>query len=324
MTWGRTRIRVKPKEGWKSGRVYHLELLPGIVDLRRNILKKGQLVVFSTGPEIPKATLTGNVIQWVEQRSMVGALIEAVPLPDSVGYLTVADSVGRFHLDALPPGRYVVYATADQNNNRRRDRREAYDSAAVTLDSTAGVALFAFVHDTVGPRVRTGTVVDSVTVRLEFSQALGAPLDTARVTVLQLPDSTPVTIASALSPRQYDSLTAAARKVAKPDSARRDSTPAARVPAPAPVDTTAARPDTAELHRLLAQRPVPFDKYVLRFAAPLKAETRYVIRVRGAVNLNGASGDGQVVVLTPKPAPPAKTDSTNAPRPTPPTRPTRE
>jgi len=324
VTWGRTRIRVKPKEGWKPGRVYHLELFPGIVDLRRNILKKGQLVVFSTGPEIPKATLTGNAIQWVEQRSMVGALIEAVPLPDSVGYLTVADSVGRFHLDALPPGRYVVYATADQNNNRRRDRREAYDSAAVTLDSTAGVALFAFVHDTVGPRVRTGTVVDSVTVRLEFSQALGVPLDTARVTVLQLPDSTPVVIASALSPRQYDSVTAAARKVAKPDSARRDSTPAARVPAPVPVDTAAARPDTSEMHRLLAQRPVPFDKYVLRFAAPLKAETRYVIRVRGAVNLNGASGDGQVVVLTPKPAPPAKTDSTNAPRPTPPTRPTRE
>ena len=319
VSWGRTRIRVKPKEGWKPGRVYHLELLPGIVDLRRNILKKGQLVVFSTGPAIPQATVTGNAIQWVEQRSMVGALIEAVPLPDSVGYLTVADSAGRFHLDALPPGRYVVYATLDQNNNRRRDRREAYDSAAVTLDSLAGVTLFAFVHDTTGPRLRIGTVVDSTTVRLEFTQALGAPLDTAQVHVLQLPDSTPVIVAAALTPRQYDSVTAAARKVAKPDSARPDTTPAARAPAPARVDTTAARPDTSELHRLLAQRPVPFDKYVLRFAAPLKPETRYVIRVRGAVNLNGATGDGQVVVLTPKPPAPAKSDSTpTPPRPTPP------
>jgi hypothetical protein len=315
VSWGRTRIRVKPKEGWKPGRVYHLELLPGIVDLRRNILKKGQLVVFSTGPAIPQATVTGNAIQWVEQRSMVGALIEAVPLPDSVGYLTVADSAGRFHLDALPPGRYVVYATLDQNNNRRRDRREAYDSAAVTLDSLAGVTLFAFVHDTTGPRLRIGTVVDSTTVRLEFTQALGAPLDTAQVHVLQLPDSTPVIVAAALTPRQYDSVTAAARKVAKPDSARPDTTPAARAPAPARVDTTAARPDTSELHRLLAQRPVPFDKYVLRFAAPLKPETRYVIRVRGAVNLNGATGDGQVVVLTPKPPEPVKADTANrAPR----------
>ena len=74
--------------------------------------------------------------------------------------------------------------------------------------------------------------------------------------------------------------------------------------------------DTTEFRRLLAQRPVPFDKVVLRFAQPLKPETRYVIRVHGAVNLNGATGDGQVVVLTHKPAPPAKPDTTShAPRP---------
>jgi len=40
------------------------------------------------------------------------------------------------------------------------------------------------------------------------------------------------------------------------------------------------------------------------------------------VNLNGATGDGQVVVLTPKPAPPAKPDTTSrAPRPKPPSPP---
>ena len=330
VSWGRTRIRVKPKEGWKPGRVYHLELLPGIVDLRRNVLKTGRLIVFSTGPAIGHATLGGTALQWVEQRTMVGALIEAVPLPDSVGYLTVSDSAGRFHLDALPPGRYVVYATADQNNNRRRDRREAYDSAAVTLDSAAAVTLFAFVHDTAGPRLRGATALDSVTVRLEFTQALaaGTPLDTGRLRVLQVPDSGVVTIAAIFTPPQYDSVTAAERKAAKPDTgavrpdsaARRDSAPARGAPPPAAVrDTTAARVDTSAVRRLLAERPVPFDKVVLRFARPLTPETRYVIRVRGAANLNGATGDGQVVVLTPKPPPPAKPDSTpNAPRTTPP------
>ena len=322
VSWGRTRIRVKPKEGWKPGRIYHLELLPGIVDLRRNILKTGRLIVFSTGPAIGHATLGGTALQWVEQRAMVGALIEAVPLPDSVGYLTVADSGGRFHLDALPTGHYVVYATADQNNNRQRDRREAYDSAAVTLDSVADVTLYAFVHDTTGPRLRGATAVDSLTVRLEFTQALaaGVPIDTGRVRVLQLPDSTPVPIAAVLNQRQYDSLTAEARKA--DTTARRDSTPA---PTPPPqrgaprADTTAARNDTAAVPRLLALRPVPFDKVVLRFGRPLKAETRFVIRVRGAVNLNGVAEDGQVVVLTPKPAPPPKADTTShAQRPTPP------
>jgi len=339
VSWGRTRITVKPKEGWKAGRVYHLELLPGIVDLRRNTLKTGRLIIFSTGPAIGHASLTGTALQWVEQRTLVGALIEAVPGSDSVGYLTVSDSAGHFHIDALSAGTYTVYATADQNNNRRRDRREAYDSAVVTVDSTASVALFTFVHDTTGPRLRLATALDSVTVRLEFSQPLapGTPLDSARVRVLQLPDSTPVTIGEIFTPRQYDSVTAAERKAARPDSAARGDSaapaagaplaaaqraPAARgaPPAAAAQDTAAARADTAEVRRLLAARPVPFDKAVLRFPRALAPETRYFIRVRGAVNLNGATGDGQVTVVTPKP-PAAKADTTNVPRPAAPPRP---
>ena len=319
VSWGRTRIRLKPKEGWKAGRVYHLELLPGIVDLRRNKLAKGRLIVFSTGPAIGHAALEGTALQWVEQRASVGAVIEAIPLPDTVGYVTVADSTGKFRLDALSPGRYVVYAAADPNNNRRRDRREAYDSALVTLDSAATVALYTFVHDTAGPRLRVATALDSMTVRLEFSQPLaaGVPVDTARVRVLELPDSGAVAIAAILNQRQYDSLTAAERQPAKPDTgaAKRDSTPARR-PVPARPDTAAAPKDTSEVRRLLGLRPAPFDKVVVRFAQPLKPETRYVIRVRGAVNLNGAAADGQVVVLTPKPAP---ADTTrNAPRTSPP------
>lgn len=336
VSWGRTRIRVKPKEGWKPGRVYHLELRPGIVDLRRNVLKTGRVIVFSTGPAIGHATLGGTALHWVEQRALLGALIEAVPVSDSAGYVTLADSSGRFHLDALAPGRYVVYATADQNTNRRRDPREAFDSVTVTLDSAATVAIYAFVHDTTGPRLRGATQLDSLMVRLEFTQPLaaGVPIDTARMRVLQLPDSTPVSVAAILNQRQYDSLTAEARKAAQTDStrrdssARRDSTPpgappaaARRAPAargaPAGVRDTVAAKDTAEVHRLLALRPVPYDKVVLRFTRPLAPETRYVIRVGGAVNLNGAIGDAQsVVLLTPKPPPPPKTDSTPpAPKP---------
>ena len=321
VSWGRTRIRVKPKEGWKPGRIYHLQLLPGIVDLRRNVLKTGRLVVFSTGPAIGHATLNGNALHWVEQRALQGALIEAVPLPDSIGYKTLADSSGRFHLDALVPGRYMVYATADQNNNRRRDRREAYDSAPATLDSAATVTLFAFVHDTTGPRLRAATQLDSLMVRLEFTQMLaaGVPIDTGHVRVVQLPDSTPVSVAAVLNQRQYDSLTAEIRKAAQADSTRRDSS-ARRDSTPAGVRDTATAKDTAEAHRLLAQRPVPYDKLVLRFARPLTPETRYVIRVGGAVNLNGATGEAQsVVLLTPKPPEPVKADTAHrAPRTAPP------
>ncbi len=180
VSWHRSRITVKPKEGWKR-RVYRLEILPGFTDLRHNRSDSAKTVLFTTGPEIGHARIGGIVLKWIEQTIMVRALIEAVPLPDSVGYLTLADSGGQFNLQNLAPGRYIVYATSDDNNDRRRSPREAYDSTLVTLDSSSNVALFAFPHDTLPPRPRTATFIDSITVRAEFSQALDPSAATPRL-----------------------------------------------------------------------------------------------------------------------------------------------
>ena len=307
VSWHRTSISVKPRGGWQRGRVYRLEILPGILDLRRNVLDSGKVVLFSTGPAIGHARLGGIALAWVDQRILPRALIEAVPLPDSVGYLTLADSGGQFDLQGLTPGRYIVYATMDENSDRRRGAREPYDSALVTLDSSSNVALYTFVHDTVPPRLRTATAVDSVSIRLEFSQPLdaAAPVDSTHIHVLQLPDSAAVPIASILTQRQFDSLATIARQ--KADSAAPKDTagrqrvapreqPQGRRPSTAQVDTSLVR-------RLLAQRPVPSDKIVLTFARRLNIDTRYLIRVAGATSLTGKKGDGQVVVLIPKPAP---------------------
>src|SRR6266702_4271204 len=49
VSWHRSAIHVAPEEGWKPNRVYHLEVLPGIADLRRNVTKTGTTIVFSTG-----------------------------------------------------------------------------------------------------------------------------------------------------------------------------------------------------------------------------------------------------------------------------------
>lgn len=125
VSWHRSSIHVKPREGWKPGRVYHLQILPGIVDLHRNIQKRGATILFSTGPAIPTASLRGIAISWVEQRTLTLSLVRAVPKPDTVAYLTYTDSTGRFRLDGVPPGQYVLYAVNDQNGNRIQDPREA-------------------------------------------------------------------------------------------------------------------------------------------------------------------------------------------------------
>ena len=366
VSWRRSRVTVHPREGWKK-RVYRLEILPGFTDLRRNRFDTAKTVLFTRGPEIGQARIGGIVLKWLDQNILLHALIEAVPLPDSAGYMTFADTGGQFELTNLQPGRYVVYATNDENGDRRRGLREAYDSTMVTLDSSANVALFTFPHDTVGPRPRSATFLDSVSVRVEFTQALdpAAKFDTTHVAVLVLPDSTPVRIAQILPQRQYDSVTNAARQ--KADSARQKADSAAAAardtlrrgvivhdtssqpnihptvppsappqaakapaPAPAPAAVGAGRQqapkrspvDTVLVKRLLAQRPVPSDKFVIRMAQPFKPETRYVVRVYQVTNLIGRKGQGEVGFTAPKPAPPdttrARRDTSNAPRRTPP------
>src|SRR5207247_437486 len=113
--------------------------------------------------------VTGTAVLWVEQRLLTQAVIRAAPLPDTAAYVTLTDSAGNFRLLGIPPGRYRVWAIQDQNNNRRQDRREPFDTVSVTVDSTANAVLWAFVHDTIGPRVRTIEPVDSFTLRTNFS-----------------------------------------------------------------------------------------------------------------------------------------------------------
>src|SRR5581483_9455698 len=98
-------------------------------------------------------------------------------------------------------------------------------------------------------------------------------------------------------------------------SPRHDRPPRHRGPAPPPPppsrrDTAAA--DTTPLRKLLRQRPVPYDRLVVRTAAALAPGGTYLVRVRGATNLTGAAADAQGVVTVPAPKP-APRDSTRPP-----------
>ena len=338
VSWHRSSIHVSPHEGWQRGRVYHLQVLPGITDLRRNVTKTGTTIVFTTGPAIPAATLIGTVLAWADQRTLPQAVIRAAPLPDTVAYVTLADSGGNFRLPAVPPGRYRVWAIQDENNNRRRDRREAFDTVTVTVDSTGSALLWAFVHDTVGPRVRTVEPIDSVDFRVTFSAPLDPrrALDTAMVRVLTLPDSTPVAVRALYTPARFDSIQARARAVADSlkrlrDTTHRDTTHARPTPPSAAAQRAPAAPggvgraardtsvhlDTARVRKLLSERPVPYDRLVVQTTQPLAPGAKYLVRVRGATNLSGVAADGQgvLVVPVPKPAPPATDTSKARPKP---------
>jgi len=333
--WHRTRLTIDPKGGFRAGRIYRLELLPGITDLRQNRMKRGRLVVFSTGPPIPAATLTGTVVDWPGNKAAPGALVEAVLLPDSLPYRAVADSAGNFAMPVMPAGEYQVYGVVDQNGNRRREPREAYDVTRVTLQDSASLELYAFTHDTVGPRLRTVEAVDSLTLRLSFDRPLDPSVapDTSQVHLATADDSTTyLALAGVLTPAGYDSVTKAAaaaaaaadslKRAATAAAAARDTTrrqptapaPAAPPPVPAaapsrprggaaaPLPGRPTRSDTTRAMRMLLRRPAPTDVRIVRLAAPLQPGSRYVVTTAGLKGLTGILGHGHAALLAPKPA----------------------
>ncbi len=338
VAWKRSRITVKPAEGWKAGRVYRVQLLPGVTDLRRNRSDSGTVVTFTTGAPAPTTTLSGTVVDWSSRRRAAAALVEALLLPDSLPYRAQSDSSGRFSLGPLPAGAYLVSGILDQNRNGRQDGRESFDSVRLARGKTSAGEIWAFVHDTSAPRASTAEVSDSVSATITISQSLDPRLrfPASAVRLRLLPDSTPVAVASArlktlddsLAPRRgperRDSTArdstrrgSTRRDSTRRDSTRRDSTrarsdslrdsTAARVRAGMQDVRTRAREQGGEA---LTSRPALTDQIVVRPRRPWISGSRYVVDLRDVHTLSGSAGDVRVTLSVPT----ARSDSSRSGR----------
>lgn len=339
--WKRSRITVRPREGWQPGRVYRVELLAGVQDLLNNQSKASVAVTFTTGTGLPVDTLSGRVVEWNTQRPVPLGMVEAVLLPDSLPYRTLADSAGRFRFGPLPPGEYLVYAVLDQNKNFRRDPRESFDSVRAMTGRDSVGEIWAFRHDTLPARIQSVTRTDSMTATLTFSMSLDPyqRMVADSVELLALPDSTPVAVEALLPQVTFDSLYRSRPDSAAPDSVRadsaradsvrrvredsiararpaRDSTPA-RIPG-VPRQVAGARPTAPRRDTLdtgpLKTKPPLFDKLLLRTEARLADSGRFLVRVRGVRSVSGVAGTAQsVMVIEPPKRLPA--DSAGGPAP---------
>jgi hypothetical protein len=310
VNWHRSRITVKPREGWRPNRVYRIQLLPGITDLRNNPSREGTVLTFSTGAPRPQNTLQGLVVDWSSSRPVPNALVVASLLPDSLPYRGIADSSGRFSLGPLPAGDYLVTGVLDQNQNLIHDPREAYASGRVQRGRSDVGELWAFVHDTVPPRIQNATADDSVSATMTFSQKLDPRqrLTPRDVRLRLLPDSTPVAVASILPKPVDDSLnrripsvdTTAADTTARADSlARRRRAPRA----PSGQDRTG---------QVLTSRPALFDRLVVRVPRPWVPGARLVLEVRGVRNVTGVAGTAVGVIAVPERPKPTARDTARA------------
>jgi len=105
--WRRTRLTIEPKGGFQPGRIYRLELLPVISDLRQNRIKRARSSSSPPGRRSPPRRCAGP--WWTgRQPRRAGRARGAVLLPDSLPYRSLADSSGNFTMTAMPAGEYLV------------------------------------------------------------------------------------------------------------------------------------------------------------------------------------------------------------------------
>jgi len=314
VSWKRSRITVKPREGWRPNTVYRVEFLPGVADLRGNRSEEGRVLTFSTGAPRPTTTLRGLVVDWGTQRPQRLGLVEARLLPDSLVYRGLADSSGRFVLGPLPRGEYLVYGVLDQNNDRRLQARESFDTVRVTAGRDSVGELWAFRHDTLPARITQAEQHDTLSLALTFSLQLDPwqrlPPDSVRVRLL--PDSTPVPVLGILPRGAFDTTFAPAGGVdsakaradsirARTDSIRADSIARAREAAALRIPGAERRqirpPDTTGTGPLRTKPPL-FDKLFVRLSRRLAPGSRFVVDVHGIKTVSGvvgtARGVGQV------------------------------
>ncbi len=323
--WRREAIEIEPRGGFRPNTTYRIILLPGLGDLRGNTRKEATTLLFSTGPSLATGTLDGVVFDWVGGKPAAGARLEAfAPGDTTFRWRTRADSSGRFVLPTLGPGRYLLRGWVDQNQNGQVDGREAFDTATVALDGTATRTLYAFEHDTIGPRVESVELVDSTALRLKFDRAPATDWSPLATTVtLQRADSTIVPLGLAMRAAAFDSLRAA--RAAAADTVARDSAAGPPAPRAAPTPAragpptaraTAPRDTTPAVPAPVIDRPVPVLSWVVPLETRLVPGT-YRLKVRAVRGLTGRVRDSEREIRVRPPAPPkdstaARRDSTAA------------
>lgn len=298
VSWHRSRIEVRPSDGFRPNTAYSVSLLPGLSDLRGNAMRSGDKVVFSTGPTIPTGVINGTVFDWAAERPAPLALIQALT-PDSLLYLDQADSLGNFALKPLPPGRYLIRAVIDANGNRDLDRNEAFDSLTVDVPATAPIELRTAPRDTFPPRLATVTATDSVSLRVTFDHPLEPTQHiTPDMFVLAGDDSVPIPLARVLTPEQEAERSRVAQQSAADSMRRADSLAGKPLPPPTRPPAPAARATRKP------SVPAPFTSVRIETSKPLMPNTRYRLTARGLRGLNGKQTSSERTFNTPLPPPP--------------------
>jgi hypothetical protein len=267
-------------------------------------MEAGRVFSFSTGASVPSGEIHGAFFDWVEGRTAIGARIEAWRADDSTfRWMTRSDSVGRFSIGTLEPGRYQLRGWLDGDGDRRLGPRERFERVEVELADRTEADLYAFEHDTIGPRIESVDLADSLAIRVRFDRAVATDFvpDGGSIVLLSS-DSTPIPVGVAVAATREDSATRALEADSAAARAARDTLQRQ----PGAVAAPAAPRELIE-----PKRPIPQRLWVVSLASPLAPGT-YVVKATGFRGLTGEMRPSQREVVKRPPTAPPDTAATPA------------
>ncbi len=152
-----------------------------IADLNEGNKTSNLRLVFSTGPSIDSATLTGRVVNAFSSEPekerkvfLYKTLRDSQLMLNPPYYVTLTDKTGSFSFQNISNQDYIIYALNDKNNNNRLDKDEevAFLTHYVSADSTAEDLLFSTpIHD-VTLKTTSLTQTSSAGFKLVFNKPL--------------------------------------------------------------------------------------------------------------------------------------------------------
>jgi len=147
-------VTIRIKDTLEPNTTYSIDFGDAIRDINENNPIKGYAYVFSTGPVIDTAEISGRVIY--AETGKTDSLMQVVlhrDMDDSAvakskpRYVTRTDAKGYFSFRFLAPGTYHIFALKDADGGLKYDQKSEYfgfADSAVTTGDPRPVTLFAF------------------------------------------------------------------------------------------------------------------------------------------------------------------------------------
>ncbi len=174
-------VLITPKSGWKPETTYSIQFREGVKDMSEGNVPLNLKLAFSTGPNIDSLRFSGLVTDLLKGTT-ADKITVAIYQSDTVDiftdkpeYFTRTDKAGKFILDNIKVGDYIIYAWDDKNKNLKvesKSERYGFIGPKLRLEENIDtIAIGLIMLDSRPLKISSIRNVGNVT-RLRFSKYL--------------------------------------------------------------------------------------------------------------------------------------------------------